>query len=158
MVGAPSSQWIACSAARSGGRGRPLNRIVRALLEGGRMSNRHRAAAAIAMLAAMPQPCLAEPPAGAYVAYFTLPILIVWVAGYVFFALSGDIYRRIGLALVSIPVTFLAYSACAMAIGLLGLGNSVFPPIIAAVLIGFLPVPIFFDPKSYQEQHRDEAP
>jgi len=25
MVGAPSSQWIACSAARNGGRGRPLS-------------------------------------------------------------------------------------------------------------------------------------
>src|SRR5262249_3017720 len=29
MVGAPSSQWIACSAARNGGGGRPLNWVVR---------------------------------------------------------------------------------------------------------------------------------
>ncbi len=29
MVGAPSSQWIACSAARNSGRGRPLNWVVR---------------------------------------------------------------------------------------------------------------------------------
>ena len=28
-MGAPSSQWIACAAARNGGRGRPLNWVVR---------------------------------------------------------------------------------------------------------------------------------
>jgi len=92
---------------------------------------------------AVPALCRAEPPAGAYVAFFVFPIVVAWVAIYVAFAVSGDIYRRIGLAILSVPVTSFCYFAFAAIDGAMGWGDSMLLPIIEGLAIGFIPPLIF---------------
>jgi hypothetical protein len=78
---------------------------------------------------------------GAYVSFFLAPILVLWVAGYLFIVLSGDIYRRIGLAIISVPVSLIAYLALRLLIAMLEkepaleMGLS----IVAAVVIALVP-------------------
>jgi hypothetical protein len=92
---------------------------------------------------AVPALCRAEPAAGAYVGFFVLPIVVAWVAIYVAFAVRGDIYRRIGIAILSIPVTSFGYLVFAVIDGAMGLGDSMLLPIIEGLVVGFIPVLIF---------------
>jgi hypothetical protein len=92
---------------------------------------------------AVPVLCRAEPPAGAYVAFFVLPVVVAWVAIYVGFAVRGDIYRRIVLAILSIPITSLCYFVFGAIDGAMGWGDSMLLPIIEGLVVGFIPVLIF---------------
>jgi hypothetical protein len=90
---------------------------------------------------------------GAYVSFFLAPLLAIWVAGNLFFRLSGDIYRRIGLAMISVPVSLIAYLALCLLVGMLEEkpGEEIWPSMVAAFLIALAPL-IFLGRNSSESQ------
>lgn len=79
---------------------------------------------------------------GVYIMMVLFPAVIIWVAGYLFVNLIGDIYRRVGISIVTVPLTvfalFFIYRFC----GFIDkdASGSIWSLLVTALLTGGAPV------------------